>query len=57
VIAGELRPARINGLPGAVLISPDGPQTFTFEPGEDGKLAAIYIMRNPDKLTRVGSRS
>ncbi len=53
---GQARPARINGWPGLVLESPDGVQTFAFEPGEDGKLAAIYIVRNPDKLTRVVSR-
>jgi RNA polymerase sigma-70 factor (ECF subfamily) len=50
---GEARPARINGYPGVVLDSPDGVQTFAFEPGDDGRIAAIYIMRNPDKLSRV----
>ncbi|MBA3812508.1 MAG: RNA polymerase sigma factor SigJ [Caulobacteraceae bacterium] len=53
---GEARPARINGWPGLVLESPDGVQTLAFEPGEDGKLAAIYIVRNPEKLARVASR-
>ncbi|HZZ36195.1 MAG TPA: RNA polymerase sigma factor SigJ, partial [Caulobacteraceae bacterium] len=50
---GRIRPARINGYPGVVLDSPDGVQTFAFEPGEGGVIAAIYIMRNPEKLKRV----
>ncbi len=50
---GSPRPARINGYPGVVFDGPDGVQTFAFEPGEDGKIAAIYIVRNPDKLRRV----
>jgi RNA polymerase sigma-70 factor (ECF subfamily) len=31
----------------------DGPMTLAFQPGEDGKLAAIYLVRNPDKLGHV----
>jgi RNA polymerase sigma-70 factor (ECF subfamily) len=55
---GEVRPARINGLPGAVMTAPDGVQTFAFEAGEGGTIAAIYIVRNPDKLRAVsGTRS
>ena len=50
---GRIRPARINGYPGVVLEDDDGVQTIAFEPGEDGRLAAIYIVRNPDKLRRV----
>jgi RNA polymerase sigma-70 factor (ECF subfamily) len=33
----------------------DGPMTVAFQPGEDGKLAAIYLVRNPDKLARLPS--
>lgn len=47
------RAVMINGLPGAVIDSADGVQTIAFEADEDGKLAAIYIMRNPDKLGHV----
>ena len=47
---GELRPARINGLPGFVVTAPDGIETFAFQAGEKGVIAAIYIVRNPDKL-------
>ena len=50
----QLRVARINGYPGVVLDSAEGPITLAFEPGEGGKIAAIYVVRNPEKLTRVG---
>jgi RNA polymerase sigma-70 factor (ECF subfamily) len=51
---GDARPARINGLPGLILDSPDGVQTFAFEADDTGHIAAIYIVRNPDKLQRLG---
>jgi RNA polymerase sigma-70 factor (ECF subfamily) len=49
----ELRPVSINGLPGLVLLA-NGQvvQTFAFEL-QDGQVEVIYIVRNPDKLTRV----
>lgn len=44
---------RINGLPGFVTLEPDGlPQTTALEI-RDGRIAAIYIMRNPEKLATV----
>ena len=45
---------RINGYPGLLVQLADGPETFALEPGEDGKIAAVYVMRNPDKLRHVG---
>lgn len=43
----------INGLPGYVTIEPDGlPQTTAFEIA-DGRIAAVYVVRNPDKLGRL----
>ena len=33
----------------------DGPMTVAFQPGPDGKLAAIYMVRNPDKLGHVSA--
>ncbi|ATQ41580.1 sigma-70 family RNA polymerase sigma factor [Caulobacter mirabilis] len=48
-----MRPALINGVPGVVMELEDGVQTMAFEAGDDGRLAAIYIMRNPDKLGHV----
>lgn len=47
--------ARINGFPGLLLHLEDGPETIAFEPDVDGRIAAIYIMRNPDKLTHVAT--
>ncbi|MFN3584532.1 RNA polymerase sigma factor SigJ [Phenylobacterium sp.] len=44
---------RINGWPGLLLHLSDGPETIAFEPGEDGRIAAIYVMRNPEKLGHV----
>ncbi len=46
----------INGLPGFVSIEQDGPQTTAPEI-EDGKIAAIYVMRNPDKLRHIGGEA
>lgn len=45
---------RINGLPGLLIHVADGPETFALEPGEDGRIAAIYVVRNPDKLAHLG---
>jgi len=50
-----LRLARINGYPGVVLEMADGPQTFALEPGPDGRIAAIYVVRNPEKLGHVSA--
>ena len=44
---------RINGWPGLLLRLADGPETLAFEPGPDGRIAAIYAMRNPEKLRHV----
>ncbi len=46
----SFRAVRINGYPGLILEREDGPATVAFQPGEDGKLAGIYMVRNPDKL-------
>jgi RNA polymerase sigma-70 factor, ECF subfamily len=43
----------INGLPGFVTLEYDGVQTTALEI-DDGKIAGIYVMRNPDKLRHVG---
>lgn len=52
--AATVRPARINGLPGLV-VSAQGRliQTLAFEVGGTGRIQAIYVMRNPDKLLHV----
>jgi RNA polymerase sigma-70 factor (ECF subfamily) len=48
-----LRFAVINGLPGVIVDSPEGPvQTSAFEI-EDGVVRALYVVRNLDKLKHV----
>lgn len=43
----------INGLPGYVTIEVDGlPQTTAFEIA-DGRIVAVYVVRNPEKLGRL----
>jgi RNA polymerase sigma-70 factor, ECF subfamily len=51
----RMRPARINGLPGAVISTISGEiiQTIALEPGDGGVIKAIYVMRNPEKLRLV----
>jgi RNA polymerase sigma-70 factor (ECF subfamily) len=51
----DVRGARINGYPGWVLSLGEGPETIAFQPGEDGLIAAVYLVRNPDKLAHVAS--
>jgi RNA polymerase sigma-70 factor (ECF subfamily) len=49
-----LRYATINGLPGIIIDSPEGPvQTTAFEV-EDGVIRALYVVRNSDKLQHLG---
>jgi len=51
--AVTFRPARVNGLPGFVLTWPDGTaQTLALEI-EQGAIAAIYVVLNPDKLRHI----
>jgi RNA polymerase sigma-70 factor, ECF subfamily len=47
----------INGLPGFVTIEHDDTLQTTALQIEDGKIAAIYVMRNPDKLRHLEDRS
>lgn len=48
-----LRTCLINGLPGFVTREADGEVQTTALDIEDGKVTAIYIMRNPDKLRHL----
>lgn len=52
--AADFSAARVNGLPGFILHLSDGLAVMAFEPGDDGQIAAIYNVRNPDKLGHVG---
>ena len=47
-----LRRAWINGMPGFIIHSPDGVETIAVEV-EGGAIAAIYAVRNPDKLRHL----
>lgn len=48
-----VRVATINGLPGFITREPDGLLQTTALLVEDGRIRAIYVTRNPDKLRRV----
>jgi RNA polymerase sigma-70 factor, ECF subfamily len=50
----QVRLARVNGRLGAVASAPDGVFTIAFEPQDERHLAAIYLVSNPEKLTRLG---
>ncbi|HXQ45099.1 MAG TPA: RNA polymerase sigma factor SigJ [Caulobacteraceae bacterium] len=52
-LEGQIAFARINGVFGVVLSAEGEVATVAFEPGETGKLAAIYMIRNPEKLAHV----
>jgi RNA polymerase sigma-70 factor (ECF subfamily) len=43
---------RINGLPGFILHSPDGPETIALEIASN-EIVALYAVRNPDKLRHL----
>jgi RNA polymerase sigma-70 factor, ECF subfamily len=48
-----VRAGFINGLPGIVTLEADGELQTTALEIEDGKIAAIYVVRNPDKLRHL----
>jgi RNA polymerase sigma-70 factor (ECF subfamily) len=48
-----LRVGFVNGLPGFVTRERDGELQTTALDIEDGKIAAIYVVRNPDKLKHL----
>jgi len=51
----RIEPARINGWPGGVLYDRDGTaiQTLTLRFAADGRIASIYVTRNPHKLAHL----
>jgi RNA polymerase sigma-70 factor (ECF subfamily) len=51
--ATEIRLARINGYLGVILEVEDGVTIIAFAPSREGRLGAIYLFRNPDKLGHV----
>jgi RNA polymerase sigma-70 factor (ECF subfamily) len=48
-----VRAGFVNGLPGFVTLEADGELQTTALEIDDGKIAAIYVMRNPDKLRHL----
>jgi len=48
-----VRAGFINGLPGFITLEADGELQTTALEIEDGKVAAIYVVRNPDKLKHL----
>jgi RNA polymerase sigma-70 factor (ECF subfamily) len=52
--AGRADEATLNGLPGFVFHTAEGTETLTIEIA-DGVIAAIYSVRNPDKLRHLSS--
>jgi RNA polymerase sigma-70 factor (ECF subfamily) len=53
--APKLRLARINGYLGAILETFTGLVTVAFQPGAEGRIAAIYLVANPEKLRGVSA--
>ena len=43
----------VNGLPGFISLEADGELQTTALEIEDGRITAIYVMRNPDKLRHL----
>ena len=43
----------VNGLPGFITLEADGELQTTAIEIENGKIAAIYVVRNPDKLRHL----
>jgi RNA polymerase sigma-70 factor (ECF subfamily) len=50
-----VRRVTINGLPGFATVEPDGTLQTTALDIADGRIRAVYIVRNPDKLRKVRS--
>jgi RNA polymerase sigma-70 factor (ECF subfamily) len=48
-----VRVALINGLPGFISLEADGEIQTTALDIEDGRIAAVYVTRNPDKLKHL----
>lgn len=48
-----IRGGFVNGLPGFITLEADGELQTTALDIEDGKIAAIYVVRNPDKLRHL----
>jgi RNA polymerase sigma-70 factor (ECF subfamily) len=47
----------LNGLPGFVTFNAGGVQEVAALEIKDGRIAALYVVRNPEKLTRINPRT
>ena len=52
-VSKPIRYGFVNGLPGVVTLEADGELQTTALDIEDGKITAIYVVRNPDKLRHL----
>ena len=50
-----VRYAFVNGLPGFVTVEPGGVVQTTALDLADGRIAGIYVVRNPEKVRHLGS--
>ena len=51
----QLEPVHLNATPGVIVRHPDGaPHTALSLHAADGRVAAVYVVRNPDKLRHLG---
>ncbi|MFI0353550.1 RNA polymerase sigma-70 factor [Actinomadura sp. 9N407] len=54
----RIRRAEINGVPGVVIDGPDGPiTTITLDVDDAGRVTAVQLVANPDKLRAIGANS
>ncbi len=56
-LPGDIMPMRINGRPGFIVASKNAIDASYSIDVENGRIAAIYVMRNPDKLAHLLARS
>ena len=49
----RILPATVNGAPGYVLRRGDAVHSVLGFAAADGRLTAVYVVRNPDKLARI----
>ncbi|HEV6965261.1 RNA polymerase sigma factor SigJ [Roseateles sp.] len=56
----RLLPARVNGLPGCLVVDDhDGGrlvQAVALAPADEGRVGAVYVQRNPDKLAAIAQK-
>lgn len=51
-----VEPATVNGLPGFIMHDEGGVHSALSFGVSDGRISALYMIRNPDKLARIGRR-